>query len=66
MQLHAEGLFLLHMANLQEAHSGKRIKRSICSISDKEKRILTNAMKASNRWSVLNQQIKAMRGYKII
>jgi penicillin-binding protein 1A len=49
MQLHAEEAVSAHMANLQEEYSGKkRIKRSICGISDKEtQRILTNAMKAS-------------------
>jgi penicillin-binding protein 1A len=54
MQLHAEGCFCSHgKSSGRIFYSGKRIKRSICGISDKEtQRILTNAMKASNRWSV--------------
>jgi penicillin-binding protein 1A len=53
MQLHAEEAVSAHMANLQEEFLFRqKIKRSICSISDKEtQRILTN-VKASNRWSV--------------
>jgi penicillin-binding protein 1A len=44
MQLHAEEAVSAHMANLQEEFLFRqKIKRSICSISDKEtQRILTN------------------------
>jgi penicillin-binding protein 1A len=54
MQLHAEEAVSAHMANLQEEFFIQaKIKRPFVGISDKEtQRILTNAMKASNRWSV--------------
>jgi penicillin-binding protein 1A len=53
MQLHAEEAVSAHMANLQEEfYSGKRIKTLHLWHLRQKQRILTNAMKASNRWSV--------------
>jgi penicillin-binding protein 1A len=61
MQLHAEEAVSAHMANLQEEFfiQAKRIKRSICRHDKETQRILTNAMKASNRWSVLKSADKS-------
>ena len=57
MQLHAEAAVSAHLANLQEEFfiQAKTNKNApFVNISDKEtQRILTQAMKSSNRWSVL-------------
>ncbi|NRS87994.1 penicillin-binding protein 1A [Flavobacterium sp. 7E] len=57
MQLHAEEAVAAHMANLQEEffiQAKKNKNAPFVNISDKEtQRILTQAMKSSNRWSVL-------------
>ncbi|MEZ7498513.1 transglycosylase domain-containing protein [Flavobacterium sp. Arc3] len=57
MQLHAEEAVAAHMANLQEEFfiQAKNNKNApFVGISDKEtQRILTQAMKSSNRWAVL-------------
>lgn len=57
MQLHAEAAVAAHMANLQEEffiQAKKNKNAPFVNISDAEtQRILTQAMKSSNRWSVL-------------
>jgi penicillin-binding protein 1A len=63
MQLHAEEAVSAHMANLQEEffiQAKKNKNAPFVGISDKEtQRILTNAMKSSNRWSVLKSADKS-------
>jgi penicillin-binding protein 1A len=53
MQLHAEEAVSAHMAIFRNFLFRQKNKTPFVGISDKEtQRILTNAMKASNRWSV--------------
>ena len=63
MQLHAEEAVSAHMANLQEEFfiQAKNNKNApFVGISDKEtQRILTQAMKSSNRWAVLKSADKS-------
>ena len=63
MQLHAEEAVSAHMANLQQEFfiQAKNNKNApFVGISDKEtQRILTQAMKSSNRWSVLKSADKS-------
>ena len=62
MQLHAEEAVSAHMANLQEEFfiQAKNNKNApFVGISDKEtQRILTQAMKSSNRWAILKSAEK--------
>ncbi|MBU2062453.1 MAG: transglycosylase domain-containing protein, partial [Bacteroidetes bacterium] len=62
MQLHAEAAVSAHLANLQEEffiQAKKNKNAPFVNISDKEtQRILTQAMKSSNRWSVLKSMDK--------
>jgi penicillin-binding protein 1A len=63
MQLHAEEAVSAHMANLQEEffiQAKKNKNAPFVGISDKEtQRILTQAMKSSNRWAVLKSADKS-------
>lgn len=62
MQLHAEAAVSAHLANLQEEffiQAKKNKNAPFVNISDKEtQRILTQAIKSSNRWSVLKSMDK--------
>ncbi|OCB75413.1 penicillin-binding protein 1A [Flavobacterium crassostreae] len=63
MQLHAEEAVAAHMANLQEEffiQAKKNKNAPFVNISDQEtQRILTQAMKSSNRWAVLKSLEKS-------
>jgi penicillin-binding protein 1A len=63
MQLHAEAAVAAHMANLQEEffiQAKKNKNAPFVNISDQEtQRILTQAMKSSNRWNVLKSLDKS-------
>jgi penicillin-binding protein 1A len=63
MQLHAEEAVAAHMANLQEEffiQAKKNKNAPFVNISDQEtQRILTQAMKTSNRWNVLKSLDKS-------
>jgi penicillin-binding protein 1A len=63
MQLHAEEAVAAHMANLQEEffiQAKKNKNAPFVNISDQEtQRILTQAMKSSNRWNVLKSLDKS-------